>query len=117
MFAVQEETALQRMVLHVSKHLVEEEVKEAWSFTLYKVSAAGVSAFIEGWSTAINGGDSVEIDNFKVLKNRGFQACLCSSGWNRSRRLVGCLQKEEKEMFAGNKGLLENRKNNFLFRF
>lgn len=56
MFAVQEDTALQRMVLHVSKHLLGEEVKEAWSVTLYKVSAVGVSAFSEEWSTAINGG-------------------------------------------------------------
>lgn len=30
---------------------------------------------------------------------------------------MGCLQKEEKKMFAGNRGLIENRKNNFLSRF
>lgn len=116
-FAVQVDTALWRMVLHVSMDLVGGEVKEAWSFTLDKVSAVGVSAFSEEWSTVINGGDSTEIASFKVLKNRGFQTCLCSSGWNRNRRLVGCLQKEEKEMFAGNKVLIENRKNNFLSRF
>lgn len=69
------------------------------------------------WSAVISGGDSVEIANFKALKNRRFQTYLCSSGWNRNRRFVGCLQKEVKEMFAGNKGLIENRKNNFLSRF
>lgn len=69
------------------------------------------------WSAVINGGDSIEIANFKALKNRRFQTYLCSSGRNRNRRLVGCLQKEEKEMFAGNKGLIENGKNNLLSRF
>lgn len=44
-----------------------EEVKEAWSFTLYKMSAAGVSARSEEWSAVISGGDSIEIANFKVL--------------------------------------------------
>lgn len=117
MFAVQEATALQRMVLHGTKQLVGKEVKESWSFTLFKVSAVGVSAFSEESSTVINGGDSIEIASFEVLKNRGFQMCLCSSGWNRNRWLVGCLQKEKKEMFAGNKGLIENRKNTFLSRF
>lgn len=37
----QEDSDPQRMVLHVSKHLVGQEVKEAWSFTLFKVSAVG----------------------------------------------------------------------------
>lgn len=91
--------------------------ERSWSFTLFKVSAVGVSAFSEEWSPVISGGDSIEIANFEVLKNRGFQMYLCSSGWNRNRWLVGCLQKEKKEMFAGNKGLIENRKNNFLSRF
>lgn len=91
--------------------------ERSWSFTLFKVSAVGVSAFSEEWSPVISGGDSIEIANFEVLKNRGFQMYLCSSGWNRNRWLVGCLQREKKEMFAGNKGLIENRKNNFLSRF
>lgn len=105
-----QDTALQRMVLHMSW----------WE---KKGKKLGVSHYLRclllglAWCAVINGVDSIEIANLKVLKNRGFQAYLCSSGWNRSRRLVGYLQKEEKEMFAGNKGLIENRKNNFLFRF
>lgn len=75
-----------------------EEVKEPWSFTVVKLSAIGAGAFSEG-----SGADTVEMANFKVLRNRQFQPYVCSSEWNRNRQWGVCRQlKEEEEVFAGN---------------
>lgn len=100
--ALQNTAALQRVVFHVAKQLVGKELKEPWSFTVAKVSAVGFCVFSEDGSIEVNGVDSVEIVNFKVLKNTGFQPYLCISVWNGSRRWDVRRQLEEEEMFGGN---------------
>lgn len=67
---VHKTTVLWRVVFHVAKELVGEEVKEPWSFTVVKVSTEGDE------STEVKGVASVETFSFKVFKNGWLQPYL-----------------------------------------